>query len=131
MRMKNKLSFWVTNMSNRNVSLADLNLTIKSFSSVNLLDNKHYSYNVEQLIKSATTGSLFNKKRIIAIRKIAPPEVIKETIPYVESALIPDRTRSIMVIKEEKYEELEAFYDSFSDNDEAEEKNTAINNTKK
>jgi hypothetical protein len=108
-------AFWVTNMSNRNVSLADLNLTIKAFSSVNLLDRKHYAYNIDQLKKSEESGSIFNKRNKIVVRQVAP-QVIKMAVPALAETYIPSRERSVYSIKEEKYEEL-----SLSDEDFAKE----------
>jgi hypothetical protein len=111
MRNNKSKSFWVTNICNRNVSLADLNLTIKAFSSVNLLDNKHYNYTIEQLERSSLNGSLSKKSKIIAIRKVEP-EVMRPNVPQLNETYIPSRDRSIFTIKEEKYEEL-----NFSDED--------------
>lgn len=103
--MKNKESFWVTNGSNMNVSLSDLNLTIRAYSSVNLLDSKHYSFTKEQLIKSAQEGSLFKKRNKIFVRNLAP-EIDKKKILFNREETIPSRERSVYSIKEEKYEEL-------------------------
>lgn len=102
---KNELTFWVTNISKMNVSLADLNLTIKAFSSVNLLDSKHYYFTFEQLKKSAESGSIFKKRDKIIVRKLAP-EVLKANIPFARETFIPTRERSLFSIKEENYEEL-------------------------
>lgn len=104
--VKEVQTFWVTNFSNRNVSLADLALTIPAFSTVNLLDKKHYYYTVEQLQKSSSGGSLFNKRDKIKVRQSAPV-VIKTEIPILRDSFMPSKERSILVIKEEKYEELE------------------------
>ena len=97
--------FWVTNVSNRNVSLTDLNLTIKAFSSVNLMDIKHYDYTREQLEKSASSGSIFLKKRMLVVRKEAPI-VIETSVSMSRETFIPGRQRSTLNIKEEQYEEL-------------------------
>lgn len=114
MQIKQKPAFWVTNMSNRNVSLADLNLTIKAFTSVNLMDTKHYSYTQEQLDHSVLIGSIFNKKDKIVVRKNAP-EVIKMNIPMLAETYIPSRERSIYSIKEEYYEELDMSDEAFAE----------------
>lgn len=104
---KEDLYFWVTNMCNRNVSLADLNLTIPAYRSVNLLDKKHYSYNLEQLKKSQQKGSLFAKRNIISVRQIAPL-IVKSEMPFLKESYMPTREKSVLEIKEEHYEELEA-----------------------
>lgn len=102
---KEEPTFWVTNISNMNVSLADLNLTVKAFSSVNLLDKKHYYYTQEQLTKSFEMGSIFKKRDKIIVRKVAP-EILKANIPLTRETFIPTRERSLLAIKEENYEEL-------------------------
>jgi hypothetical protein len=100
-----KISFWVTNISNRNVSLADLNVTIKAFSSVNLMDTKHYQYTLKQLEKSAKNGSLYKKKHFISVRKIEPI-ILKIDIPLLKETYLTSRERSVLEIREENYEEL-------------------------
>jgi hypothetical protein len=111
--MINKPVFWVTNISKRNVSLADLNLTIKAFSSVNLLDQKHYSYTLEQLQTSVKSGSIYNKRNTIKPRDVAP-EIIKMNMPVIAETYIPSRERSVYSIKDEKYEELEMSDEDFA-----------------
>lgn len=116
--MKNKpiLTFWVSNISNRNVSLSDLNLTIKAHCSVNLLDSRHYNFTLEQLINSASKGSIFKKRNIIFVRKV-PPYVQKNSIQIDPNAIIPDRNRSLYKHKEEKYEELSITDEQFAEED--------------
>lgn len=112
--MKQELpTFWLTNFSKRNVSLADLNLTIKAFSSVNLLDKKHYSYTLDQLVKSANEGSIFKKQSMLVVRQTAPT-VIKMNIPFDRETFIPSRERSLYSIKEENYDELNVSDEDFA-----------------
>jgi hypothetical protein len=108
-----KHAFWITNISNRNVSLADLNLTIKAFSSVNLLDGKHYSYSLERLLASASSGSLAKKKDKLVVRQIAP-ELTRKNVVINRETAIPSRERSTYSIKEEKYEELNISDEDFA-----------------
>jgi hypothetical protein len=110
---KEKVAFWLTNISNRNVSLADLNLTIKAFSSVNLLDSKHYSYTKEQVEASVNSGSVYNKRDKIKTRKEAP-KIIKMDMPVLRETFIPTRERSTLSIKEEYYEELSLSDEQFA-----------------
>jgi hypothetical protein len=99
-------AFWVTNMSPMNVTLADLALNIKAFSTVNLLDKKHYAYTMEQLVKSKESGSLFKKRDKIAVRNLPPPRPEKPQTPFAQSSFFPNRARSIFEIDEVEYEEL-------------------------
>ncbi len=110
--IKNK-SFWISNISNRNVSLADLNLTVKAFTSVNLLDSKHYSFTLEQLNKSAKEGSIFKKSNFIVVRKVEP-NYLQVNVPFLHETYIPSRDRSIFSIKDEKYEELNISDEDFA-----------------
>lgn len=98
--------FWVTNISSRNVTLSDLALNIRAFSTVNLMDKKHYKYTLEQLTKSEESGSIFAKSDRIKVRKIPPPRKSMNPIPFIQSSVIPDRTRSIYQVDEKEYEEL-------------------------
>jgi hypothetical protein len=104
--MKQDQTFWITNISDRNVSLADLNLTIKAFTSVNLLDNKHYSYTLQQLEMSALKGSLYKKSNRLKRRNVPPP-IIKSDMSILNEASIPSRERSVYNIKQEVFEELD------------------------
>lgn len=99
--------FWVTNMSPMNVTLADLALNIKAFSTINLLDKRHYRYTMEQLVKSKESGSLFKKRDKIAVRDVPPPRPDKEKVPFAQSSFFPDRGRSLYRIDETEYEELQ------------------------
>lgn len=103
MKSANK-EFWVTNLSNRDVSLADLNLTIRAFTSVNLL-GRRYHYTLEQLEKSVASGSIF-KKRDKIVKRLVPPQFIKMNVVDMSDANMPSRERSVLDVKEEKYEEL-------------------------
>jgi hypothetical protein len=98
--------FWVTNISNMNVTLTDLALNIPAYRTVNLMDTRHYQYTMGQLQKSASSGSIFKKRNKIVVRNIGPA-ISKETKPIDRETVIPSRNRSVFEIKEEKYEELE------------------------
>lgn len=106
-------AFWLTNFSNRNVSLADLNLTVKAFSSINLLDKKHYDYTLEQLEKSRKEGSIFAKRTMLKVREVAPI-VTKMNVPFDRETFIPTRERSTFSIKEEHYDELNLSDEDFA-----------------
>ena len=104
--VKQAPAFWVSNISNRNVTLSDLALNVPAFRTVNLLDKKHYKYTLEQLEKSRDSGSIYAKRDKIRVRQVAP-EVIQPNVPFLKETYIPSRKRSILEIKEQHYEELE------------------------
>lgn len=118
--MKMDNSFWITNVSDRNVSLADLNLTVQAFTSINLLDTKHHSYTREQLESSAKNGSLFKKRHLLKVRKSAPVQQNADML-IDRDAIVPTRQRSVLDIKEKNYEELnitdEQFMEEMSEQD--------------
>ncbi len=105
--------FWVTNISKRNVGLTDLALNIKRQSSVNLLDRKHYSYTLEQLEKSAESGSIFIKRHFIRVRKIAP-QIIEPTILIVEGTRT-GLSKSVVKIEIKEYEALDDSDEAFAE----------------
>jgi len=107
-------SYWVTNISNRNVSLADLCLTIKAYTSVNLLDTKHYYYTFQQLEKSRLEGSIAKKSDKI-VKCMGTPQITKVNMPFNRDTSIPSRERSVFVIKEENYEELNVSDEQFAE----------------
>jgi len=115
--------FWVTNFSNRNVTLSDLAVTLPAFRTLNLMDTKHYQYTMEQLETSAKSGSLFAKRDKIFVRKDQPdvPEgrtlnlmAVDNKMPINFQTNIPSRERSTLIIKEEKYEELQISDEEFA-----------------
>jgi hypothetical protein len=109
----NQMEFWVTNISNLRVSLADLDLTIKPYTSVNLLDKKHFKYTVEQLELSFKSGSLFKKSDKIVKRLNAPrPNINKIEI---SEQYLKREDRSLFSIKEQKYEELTISDEQFAE----------------
>lgn len=120
---KAQVTFIVTNRSNRNVTLADLALNIPAYRTVNLLDSRHYSYTMEQLRKSAESGSIFKKQDKIYVHRTAPELPSGKYVNLMEAgaeksvnknAIIPSRERSTLVIKEEKYEELNISDEEFA-----------------
>lgn len=64
--------FWVVNTSCKNVTLSDLGLVIPPNRIYNLLDNKHFYYNLKQLKISQRDGSLAKKNDKIKICIEAP-----------------------------------------------------------
>jgi hypothetical protein len=99
-------SFWVVNISKRDVSLRDLNLTIRSRASVNLMDPKHYRYTLEQIKKSVESGSIFNKRDKIKVRKI-PPYIETSRILLSKNPLYNyDKVYSQVSYEEKHFEEL-------------------------
>lgn len=101
--------FWVSNISDRNVTLRDLALSIKARSNVNLLDSRHYSFDLEQLQKSAESGSLYAKRHLLKVREVPPPEPVKIGLNKSKLPLFMANNPlfSRFIIEEPKYEELE------------------------
>ncbi len=106
--MKNidKESFWITNISNMDVGLSDLNLTIRAFTSINILDKKHYSLTKEQINKSLENGSLNKRKDKVFVRKISP-EIDKPHRITTAQSMIQTKKRSGIEVVPIKYEELD------------------------
>ena len=104
--MNNNESFWVVNISKRDVSLRDLNLTIRARTSINLMDSKHYKYNLDQIKASVESGSIFRKSDKIKVRKI-PPYIETSRVLLSKKPLYNcDKLRSQIVYEEKQFEEL-------------------------
>lgn len=103
-------AFFVINISNRNVCLSDLALTIPAGRCYDLL-NDNFSFTIDQLKDSLTSGSLHTKRDKIKVGKGRPQ--INE-VPRRELSEYPiiTRNRSAVQVVEPKYEEL-----IFSDED--------------
>jgi len=100
--------FWVTNVTDRNVMLSDLRLSIKARTTVNLLDAKHYPwYTREMLEKSAASGSLKVKEAYIRVRQMAPDPPARRALMIEKNAALPMLPRSQVRIDEPYYEELD------------------------
>jgi len=99
--------FWITNISNKAISLADLGIHIYPMRSINLLDKNHYKHiTEEQLTKSSSSGSLFAKNKYVVVRKFAPGTPMKTYIPLQENATFPTRQRSVIDFEKPVYDEL-------------------------
>lgn len=107
------LAFWITNISNRNVTLRDLSLTVKKYSSINLLSS-HFHYTVEQIEKSIKVGSIHNKSNIIKIRKVEPEETPLKKIEVSDQSRFSYAARSNVKIEEVEYEELKVSEENFA-----------------
>lgn len=107
-------TFWVTNISKRNVSLTDLNYDIPALSSVNLLDSRHHYFTRAQLEASATSGSLFKKSDKIKIRKVPPQKARPVLVPFDRETVMEDRSRSAVKVEHIQYDELKISDDEFA-----------------
>jgi hypothetical protein len=104
-----KHEFWITNISReRDISLRDLGLTIRKGESRNLLDSKHYNYSLDQLEKSASSGSIFAKSTYIKVRNVPPREAVSPG-RYISKngRFVKEQPRMSVKIVEPKFEELD------------------------
>lgn len=97
-------SIWITNISNKDIHISDLGLVIKSYSSIKLLNNSRLPLAEEQILKSINSGVISKKKELI-IGNNTPNQIVVQK-KEISTNTIPDRSRSLKEIKEEKYEEL-------------------------
>lgn len=107
-------TFWVTNISDRNVSLCDLGLTIRAGATVNLLDSRHYHLTEQQLETSAATGSIATKNDKIKVRKV-PPSTLKTVPKLQETSFIPSRKISRVEVIPPKHVELDMSDEKFAE----------------
>jgi hypothetical protein len=113
--MENAMNeYWITNISKQDINLSDLGLTLKAFSTVNLLDKKHYFYTLEEILNSVISGSISKRKSKILIREKSPIINVNNMLIDKDS-VIPSRERSLYSIKEENYEELNVSDEKFAE----------------
>lgn len=105
MSEEKKHEFWVTNVSDRNVSLTDLATTIPAHTSRNLLGKKS-QHTLEQLEASAKSGSIFLKRDKIRVRNVPPQQIVTPGIQVVRHPRW-GKNRSLVQIKEVRYAELD------------------------
>lgn len=99
--------FWITNISNRIVSLGDLAVSIQPYSSVNLLDSRHYYLTKAQLFHSATKGSIFKYSNRIIIRQLPPIEQRnKDPLVIEHNPVFPSKRKSAIETENVIYDEL-------------------------
>lgn len=103
--MADKKTFWITNISKKAINLYDIGITIMPMTSLNLLDSKHYRLTLEQLEKSAKSGSIALKSNYVVVRAV-PPDAKKNYLPFDKNAIMPTRHRSAVENEDIKYEEL-------------------------
>lgn len=103
--------FWVTNIArDRDVALGDLRVTVRAGKSINLLDSRHYCFNLDQLRLSAESGSIKKKSRFIKVRDLPPVNPIQPGV-YAAKTIGP-QTRLVqklptsVKIEYKRYEEL-------------------------
>lgn len=125
----NKRQFWITNASIRNVCLSDLRLYVPARKSLNLLDEKHFHYTLEQLLASQINGSLFNKRDKIFVRDVPPINIILPGI-YKSEQFLSRPSRSNVTIEEKNYEELNFSDQKFADEMTSEEEEVSLPNPK-
>jgi hypothetical protein len=112
---KQEKTFWITNISNKIVSLSDLAIHIQPYSSINLLDSHHYHLTDEQIFKSTSSGSICKKSDKIKIRLIPPQGKEQIIIPIDHDAVFPSRKRSTVEIDDIHYEELDVSDDNYAE----------------
>lgn len=100
-----KHEFWVVNISDRNVCLGDLAITIPAHTSMNLLGKKA-QHTLEQLEASAASGSIFAKSNKIRVRNVPPQIIVKPGIQLGRDPRLGQK-RSLVEIVETRYEELD------------------------
>jgi hypothetical protein len=103
-KSSDKPSFFVINVSNRNVCLSDLALTIPAGRCYDLL-NDNFSFTIEQLKASLKDGSLYRKRDKIKIGK-GRPEVAEVGRIQMSEYPIITRNRSAIKIEEPVFEDL-------------------------
>ena len=97
--------FWVVNVTDKNVCLSDLAITIPARTSVNLLSPKSH-LTIDIIQSSAANGSLFKKQDKIKIRQAVPKPIPPPGIQHIKASRI-GKNRSLVEVKPPRYIEIE------------------------
>ena len=100
---KSNKEFWVRNISNKNIGLTDLAYTIPANTSKNLL-SKHFSYNINTLLKSSKEGSLYQKKDKVILCS-GPPKGEAYSPFELSTQVIQKPLRSAVKISTQEFED--------------------------
>ena len=98
---------WITNATNRKIVLGDLRFTLKPFQTIDILDDRHSNYTLEEIENSINKGSIGARlNKSIYVRKEAP---IKKNNKKIEISKVsyPFKKRTIVEFDEPNYEELQ------------------------
>lgn len=107
-------SFWITNISKKDITLEDLNCVVRSFTSINLLDSKHYNITEQQIKNSLEAGSLKKKNHLVKPR-ITAPEKEKPISIITEPTTMPTRAKALIELKSKNFDnELDITDDEFA-----------------
>jgi len=108
MPIEKKKEFWVTNVRrDKDISIGDLRVTIRAGKSVNLLDDKHYHYTEEQLMKSLESGSIKLKSRWIKVNFFAPQHRVKPGLAVAKTMRFAPKPRSMVDVEYKQYDEID------------------------
>lgn len=107
-----KPSFFVINISDRNVCLSDLALTIPAGRCYDLL-NDNFSFSIEQLRTSMESGSLYKKRDKIKIGKGRPKTIEAEKHKVSEYPIVT-RNHSAVKVGEPVFEDLAVSDDDYA-----------------
>lgn len=98
---------WLTNITKNKIVLSDLKFTLKPYQTIDILDERHSIYTVEQVANSIKDGSISKRlNKSIFVRMSEPPKPIDRRIDLSETSF-PYKQRTIVEVKKPNYEELE------------------------
>jgi len=116
MRKKPKSEFWISNITKKDIKIADLGFYIPAGKSLNLLSN-NFKFTYLQIVKSAQEGSLYNIRDRVKVRLIEPPKPIQSgnIITKIPLWLERSKLRASLVVQEKEFEELNFSDESFAE----------------
>jgi hypothetical protein len=102
---------WITNISKADISLSDLNITVKSMKSINLFG--HTTITKEQIIKSYMSGSISKRKGVLFFRLTAPAKD-KRKIECINN-MLNNRAKSCLSITKKEMSDISELYKTDED----------------
>jgi len=106
---KSKEELWVSNISNTDVSLSDLGITIQKYTTVDLFNFKKYPFlNKQLVIQSIQTGSISKRPNKLIIRLLPPEKKKIKNLPVSDKPLTGSLyQKNAVKVDKEVFEELD------------------------
>lgn len=110
---KNGYHCWVTNITKFKIIISDLKLTLYPNKTLDILDERHSNFTIEQVAKSIESGSIlkkFNEKKIIFKQTSPKPEVEKKI--EISKVSFPYKYRQSSPVEQKYFKEFDLDFDS-------------------
>lgn len=98
---------WLTNITKNKIVLGDLRFTLKPYQTIDILDDRHSFYTIEQVANSIKNGSISKRLNKSIFVRMSEPSKLPDRQIDMSKTSFPYKQRTIVEVSEPNYEELE------------------------